>query len=720
MKKNKLVGKIIDCTLNILIVLFAIFLLISMYTAVQVRILKNEYANFFGYSLFEVQTGSMHGTIEAGDWIIVKSTKDVKMNDIITYKHGKDFITHRVVEIYKGSYVTKGDANNTKDEPIDREQVVGKHVKTLHGFGILRKTIFNPIVIVSLLICLYLFNLTFKTGKTEFDLVVEKVIKIIKRKIFGKKKNVKNEIKSEKVKVVLDNPKEIAPSVPSAPLPANIITVVNDNASLVADKKDITSTDDQSDSNEVNTSEVDTKINASESETKVDDDKFGNTAMFRMIDIQSDDKPHYYHEEDKGEDAEVVDINVDELSKTSVFRIISADSNDVDKEENKKIEKQKEKFTEVVSLQLNAEEITPPVKVKEITKEYISEKIKSKKAKNIIDKTFIIKRIIYDEILDVLLEHDKSYILKSPMRKDFIEKYMSLKYFGVESDRVDFKKLMSSFSKDLKSKYIRDERKVKTIDAYTLAFQFIDSIESKSGSIDYKKEILSFNEFEDDVLEKMVNDISNIVNYSNECLNEILDKLDTNTFNDQYNKIVGQKNLYGVVLNHNISFSKVYSDYIVDKTYTEGIVAEDKIAVLLNLLLCKIVKDLMKHDYDSKYIVYIPNHLYGKDKKLDKIISTIDNDYAKSHVFFLTSVSNMLINEDDVKRLSKKGYHFALSFNKPVKFNSEDMGYIYLTDYYFIDTHLEVDKVCESLPSEIIDKLIKENLDKKIGDYKGD
>lgn len=706
MKKNKLVGKIIDYTLNILIVLFAIFLLISMYTAVQVKILKNEYANFFGYSLFEVQTGSMHGTIEAGDWIVVKSTKDVKVKDIITYKHGKDFITHRVVEIYKGSYVTKGDANSSKDEPIDRDQVVGKVTKTLHGFGILRKTIFNPIVIVSLIICLYLFNLTFKTGKTEFDMVIEKIIRIIKKKFFNKKPTVKNEIKSEKVKVVLDNPKDIAPNVESF-MPANIITVVNDNDRLAK-------VDETVDNTEVKEDVIEEK------NTEINDDKFANTAMFRMIDIQSDDKPHYYHEEDKGEDAEVVDIDVDELSKTSVFRIISADSNDVDKEENKKIEKQKEKFTEVVGLKLNAEEITPPVKVKEITKEYISEKIKSKKAKNILDKTFFIKRIIYDEVLDVLLSKEKSYILKSPMRKDYIEQYMNFKYFGIESDRIDIKKNMASYSKQLKSKFIRDERKVKTIDAYSKAFEFIHNIESKTGTIDYRKEILSFKEFDDEILDKMELDISNIINYSNECLNEILDKLDTNTFKDQYNKIVGQKNLYGVVLEHNISFSKVYSDYIVDKTYTEGIVAEDKIAVLLNILLCKITKDIMKHDYDSKYIVYVPNALYGKEKKLDKIISTIDNDYAKSHVFFLTSVSNMLVNEDDMKRLSKKGYHFALSFNKPVKFNSEDMGYIYLADYYFIDTHLEVDKVCETLPSEIIDKLIKDNLDKKIGDYKGD
>ena len=708
MKKNKLVGKIIDYALNILIVLFAIFLLISMYTAVQVKILKNEYANFFGYSLFEVQTGSMHGTIEAGDWIIVKSTKDVKVKDVITYKHGKDFITHRVVEIYKGSYVTKGDANSSKDEPIDRDQVVGKVIKTLHGFGILRKTIFNPIVIVSLIVCLYLFNLTFKTGKTEFDMVIEKVIRIIKKKFFNKKSSVKNEIKSERVKVVLDNPKDIASDVLNEPLPANIITVVNDNDKLskVDDTVDNTGTNEE--------------VITEEKNTDVDDDKFANTAMFRMIDIQPDNKPRYYHEEDNGETAEVVDIDVDELSKTSVFRIISADSNDVDKEENKKIESQKDKFTEVVGLKLNAEEITPPVKVKEITREYISEKIKSKKAKNILDKTFFIKRIIYDEVLDVLLSKEKSYILKSPMRKDYIEQYMNFKYFGIESDRVDIKKNMVSYSKQLKSKFIRDERKVKTIDAYSKAFDLINNIENKSGKVDYRKEILAFKEFDDEILDKMELDISNIINYSNECLNGILDKLDTNTFNDKYNKIVGQKNLYGVVLEHNISFSKVYSDYIVDKTYTEGIVAEDKIAVLLNILLCKITKDIMKHDYDSKYLVYIPNALYGKDKKLDKIISTIDNDYAKSHVFFLTSVSNMLVNEDDIKRLSKKGYHFALSFNKPVNFNSEDMGYVYLADYYFIDTHLDADNVCESLPSEIINKLIRDNLDKKIGDYKGD
>ena len=173
-------------------------------------------------------------------------------------------------------------------------------------------------------------------------------------------------------------------------------------------------------------------------------------------------------------------------------------------------------------------------------------------------------------------------------------------------------------------------------------------------------------------------------------------------------------------MNHNISFSKVYRDYIVDKTYNEGIVSEDKVAVLLNLLLCKIVTDMMKGDYDSKYIVYVPNALYGKDKKLDKIISTLDNEYAKSHVYILTSVSNMLSNKDDIKRLRKKGYGFAVAFNKRVEIKNDDMGYIYMADYYFMDSYLDADNICELIPTDIIKNIIKDNISKKIGDYGGE
>ncbi len=689
MKDNKVVGKIIDYALNVLIVIFAIFLLISMYTFFQVKVLGNEYSDFFGYSLFEVQTGSMHGTIESGDWIVVKKGHEVNIGEIVTYKHGNEFITHRIIESYKGTYITKGDANNAKDDPIDQSQIVGRVVKVLHGFGILRKTIFNPIVILLLIITLYLFNLTFKSGKSKFDLKVEKIIGILKE-LIRKKINLSDKpIKSEKVKVTIDSPIES-------------FNDVNDN--VVDSPMAIFKNDSQ---DEVVSDSVSSKSDL--------EDELSKTSMFRMISIQPDNKPVVSNDDDNDEEI----IDVDDLSKTSMFRIISADSHDVDNKENKVISKNKEKFTEVVDLTLNAEEVDLPVIEKKITREYIYEKIKNKKVKNIVDKAFVVKKIIYDEILNVLLKNEKSYIFKSNMRNQFIDEYMNLKFFGLDSDRVDLSKKIISFGNDLIKKNIRDEKKTNTISAYMNSFIIISNIEdSKKCSIsDLIKEYFDFS---DEDLDEAVSDIENIISYSCDYLSDLLEKLDTNTFEVKYNKIVHKKKLYGVCLNHNISFSKVYSDYIVDKTYNEGIVSEDKIAVLLNLLLCRIVSDLMKSDYDSKYIIYVPNALYGKDKKLDKIMSIIDNEYAKNHICILTSVSNMLNNKDDIRRLRKKGYGFAVAFNKRIEFKNDDLGYIYMCDYYFIDSYLDCDNICEFIPSEVIRKIIKDSISKKIGDYGGE
>ena len=75
-------------------------------------------------------------------------------------------------------------------------------------------------------------------------------------------------------------------------------------------------------------------------------------------------------------------------------------------------------------------------------------------------------------------------------------------------------------------------------------------------------------------------------------------------FNINYNSL-SKKNMYAVELEHNIAFSKIYSDYIVDKTYTEGVVAEDKLAVLLTLLSSQIVNNMINNEFDKKYVIYM-------------------------------------------------------------------------------------------------------------------
>ena len=162
---RKILEKVINIVLDVFIFLFGIILIITIYNNIQIKILKNSYSSFFGYSVFGVQTGSMEEEINAGDWIIVKNSNKFKLNDKVTYYKDGDFITHRIVEVYNGTYVTKGDANNTKDEPINEDQIVGKVVKILPNFTAIKKVLFNPFVVLAIIVTLYLINILFKKDK---------------------------------------------------------------------------------------------------------------------------------------------------------------------------------------------------------------------------------------------------------------------------------------------------------------------------------------------------------------------------------------------------------------------------------------------------------------------------------------------------------------------------------------------------------------------------
>lgn len=154
MKKAK---KIIS---KILTVLFAIFTLsimsLAIYNFVSVKILNKDYPNIFGYTFFEIVSGSMSPTIEKGDMIIVKIDTNYKVGDIVSFKDNDSIITHRIIEKNDNYYVTQGDANNVADNPIKEEQIIGKTVKTFSQAFIIAKVFTTPNVLFMSLITITL------------------------------------------------------------------------------------------------------------------------------------------------------------------------------------------------------------------------------------------------------------------------------------------------------------------------------------------------------------------------------------------------------------------------------------------------------------------------------------------------------------------------------------------------------------------------------------
>lgn len=148
MQKLKLaIQKIFSVILNSLIVIIAVLTIVAIYYVFQTKILHKDYANLFGFTMFEIATGSMSSTIEIGDVIITKITQDVNEGDIIVYKEGDYFITHRLIEEQGKKLIAKGDANNSEDKPIEKEQVLGKVIKIIPKVGVLRDVILTPEII---------------------------------------------------------------------------------------------------------------------------------------------------------------------------------------------------------------------------------------------------------------------------------------------------------------------------------------------------------------------------------------------------------------------------------------------------------------------------------------------------------------------------------------------------------------------------------------------
>ena len=135
-KPNKVLGLVKKILSYLGTAILAILIIVVGWLAIDKFILGNPVPSIFGYSSLYVSTGSMQGTINEGDMIIIKKTDDYKIGDIVTYLpegYNRKTIptTHRIIRINDdGTYVCKGDANNSED-PVDvkKEFIIGE-VKT--------------------------------------------------------------------------------------------------------------------------------------------------------------------------------------------------------------------------------------------------------------------------------------------------------------------------------------------------------------------------------------------------------------------------------------------------------------------------------------------------------------------------------------------------------------------------------------------------------------
>lgn len=148
--------KLIRYITNFVIVALVLF---CIYALVMTTIFKKKYVNVFGYTFYVVASGSMTGTIDVNDMVIVKITNDFNVNDIITYYKDGYFITHRVISEKDNQIITKGDVNNSEDSPITKKDIIGK-VVLIFPFAAIFETL-GAVILIVLIVIMFNFDKIF-------------------------------------------------------------------------------------------------------------------------------------------------------------------------------------------------------------------------------------------------------------------------------------------------------------------------------------------------------------------------------------------------------------------------------------------------------------------------------------------------------------------------------------------------------------------------------
>ncbi len=165
----------------LIIVVLALFIGATAYTLNAHRLVRNAMPMPFGWGASVVLSGSMEPTLSVNDLVFVRATGDYEVGDVVVYQSGSSRVIHRITRILEdGSVVTKGDANNTEDEPVPAEDVKGEMVGKVPVLGAAVRFLQTPIgIIIVIAILILLINLSWRKEKKEdagdLDVIKEEI-----------------------------------------------------------------------------------------------------------------------------------------------------------------------------------------------------------------------------------------------------------------------------------------------------------------------------------------------------------------------------------------------------------------------------------------------------------------------------------------------------------------------------------------------------------------
>ena len=289
-------------------------------------------------------------------------------------------------------------------------------------------------------------------------------------------------------------------------------------------------------------------------------------------------------------------------------------------------------------------------------------------------------KLIYGEIYDeqIVNEYLKTYINARYYNIQNSEKTSRAFYLRILNE-LDYKKdvLIKRNEKEAESREEKEE-KTKIINNVNEAFSYIlffddvrnvDNFKKINGLQEITKKMvdivnsefeikkakekqeLLYKEVKSDILEKEV----------------FLEKFETEDFSINFENCEQAEDLYFAKLDHNINMPIQYSDTIIQKVFSEGIIAEDKLQVEYILLSLISIRDIIEGNFKDMYIAEFTETLFKKKTKLDSILTLIGNQALQAKIIININYSDYIENQKTILEYISKGYEFLITLDNSIK-----------------------------------------------------
>lgn len=166
----------------VILTLIAALVGVSIYSINAARLNGNSLPMPLGFGLTVVLSGSMEPALSVGDMLVVAPQDSYEVEDVVVFQTGRSAVVHRIISINEEGVITRGDANNTEDEPIALESIKGKVIIVIPFVGYIVNLIKTPIGTIILLgLAVWLLEGSFKKDKKQNDAELDAIRAEIER-----------------------------------------------------------------------------------------------------------------------------------------------------------------------------------------------------------------------------------------------------------------------------------------------------------------------------------------------------------------------------------------------------------------------------------------------------------------------------------------------------------------------------------------------------------